>query len=186
VAGGVVPRRADVEGLRARLDLARTGRVRWSAGVRSERATSRLLESLEPRGFVVLQLDDHLVLGPTGVWLVASRHFPYPLSLGHRGGLWTGWHPVGDVLEGLAAAAAAVGRALDVDVAPVVAVHTGAVPGRRLVNAGVHVVDAGRALLPLLRDGPTVLSSERVAALAARGPAAYVAARGRRGPDPSA
>jgi hypothetical protein len=180
VARGVVHRRGEIEALRARLDLARSGRARWSAGVRSVRATGRLLESLEPRGFTVLQLDDHLVVGPTGVWLVGTRDFPYPLSLGHRGGLWTGWHPVSDVLEALAASAAAVGRALGSTVAPVVAVHTGGVPGRRLVNAGVHVVDAGRALVPLLREAPPALDPDQVKALASEAPAAYGAARGRR------
>jgi hypothetical protein len=168
-----------VDDLRAQLRTVGAPRP-WAAGARSERATGLLLEALEPHGFAVVQLDDHLVVGPTGVWLVGSRDFPYPLSVGHRGGLWTGWHPVSDCLEEAQRAAAAVAGVLQTSVEPVVAVHRVAVPGRHLLRNGVHVVDATRALLPLLRDRPPTLDDAEVARLTAAAPGAYGAASMRR------
>jgi hypothetical protein len=170
-----------MEDLRKRLvPSAAAGPRRWAAGARSERATGRMLEALEPAGFAVVQLDDHLVVGPTGVWLVGARDFPYPLSLGHRGGLWTGWYPVSDVLVEAKQASAAVAAVLGTPVEPVVAVHTAPVPGRHLVNDGVHVVDATRALVPLVRDRPPALCRDEVARLAGLAPGAYGATNGRR------
>ena len=169
-----------VEDLRTKLVRSADGPRPWAAGARSERATGLLLEALEPAGFCVVQLDDHLVVGPTGVWLVASRDFPYPLTVGHRGGLWTGWHPVSDCLEEAHGSATAVAGVLGTPVEPVVAVHTTKVPGRHLVRTGVHVVDAPRGLVPLLRDRPATLDAAEVARLAALAPAAYGATSGRR------
>jgi len=169
-----------VDELRARLRQSSSGPRPWAAGARSERATGLLLEALEPQGFAAVQLDDHLVVGPTGVWLVGSRDFPYPLSVGHRGGLWTGWHPVSDVLDEASRSATAVAGVLQTPVEPVVAVHSAAVPGRHLVRSGVHVVDATRALLPLLRDRPPALGADEVARLATLAPGAYGATNGRR------
>lgn len=169
-----------VDDLRSKLVRTSNGPRPWAAGARSERATGRLLEALEPAGFAVVQLDDHLVVGPTGVWLVGSRDFPYPLSVGHRGGLWTGWHPVSDVLDEAQRGATAVAGVLQTPVEPVVAVHSAAVPGRHLVRGGVHVVDASRALVPLLRDRPPTLDAAEVARLATLAPRAYGATNGRR------
>ena len=172
-----------VDDLRNRLDRPTAVSQQWPAGTRSERATGALLEGLEPKGFVVVPLDDHLVVGPTGVWLVGCRDFPYALSRGHRGGLWTGWHPIRDVLDETKAAAGTVGRLLDAPVEPVLAVHTAAVPGRHLVHDGVHVVDATRALVALLRDRAPTLDEAEVARLAAVAPTAYGAANGTRRSD---
>jgi hypothetical protein len=174
-----------VDDLRNRLERPTAVSQHWPAGTRSERATGVLLEGLEPAGFVVVQLDDHLVVGPTGAWLVGCRDFPYALSRGHRGGLWTGWHPIRDVLHETKAAAGAVGHLLATPVEPVLAVHTAAVPGRHLVHDGVHVVDATRALVPLLRDRAPTLDAAEVARLAAVAPTAYGATSGRRRPEPS-
>jgi len=177
-----VHRPGGIDELRSRLDRAQTGSRRWPAGARSERATGRLLELLEPAGFAIVQLDDHLVVGPTGVWLVGSRDFPYPLSRGHRGGLWTGCYPVVEVVDDARNSAAAVARLLSTPVEAVLAVHTAPVPDRRLLTDGVHVVDAPRVLVPLLRDSPATLDAGEVARLATEAPAAYGATSGRRRP----
>jgi hypothetical protein len=169
-----------VDDLRAKLVRSAARPRPWAAGARGERATGLLLEALEPAGFRVVQLDDHLVVGPTGAWLVASRDFPYPLSVGHRGGLWTGWYTVSDCLDDARGCAGAVAGVLRTPVVPVVAVHTTTVPGRRLVQGGVHVVDATRALVPLLRDRPAALDEAEVTRLAALAPGAYGATSGRR------
>ena len=174
-----------VDDLRNRLDRSTAVSEQWRAGTRSERATTDLLEALEPAGFVVVQLDHHLVVGPTGVWLVGCRDFPYALSRGHRGGLWTGWHPISGVLLETKGCTEAVSRHLGTPVEPVLAVHTAAVPGRHLVHDGVHVVDATRALVPLVRDRAPTLDDVEVARLAAAAPTAYGATSGRRRSDPS-
>lgn len=174
-----------VDDLRNRLDRPTAVSQQWPAGNRSERATGVLLEGLEPAGFVVVQLDDHLVVGPTGVWLVGCRDFPYALSRGHRGGLWTGWHPITGVLLDTKACAGAVAAVLGTPVEPVLAVHTAAVPGRHLVHDGVHVVDAPRALVSLLRDRAPTLDPAEVTRLAAAAPTAYGATSGRRRPGAS-
>jgi hypothetical protein len=171
--------------LRAQLVRSTNVSPPWAARARSERATGRLLESLERHGFAVVQLDDHLVVGPTGVWLVGSRDFPYPLSVGHRGGLWTGWYPVNDVLDEVQRCATAVTGVLKTPVEPVVAVHSAAVPGRHLVRNGVHIVDATRALLPLLRDRPPTLDDAELARLTSLAPGAYGATNGGRRPGAS-
>src|SRR3954465_1420372 len=111
-----------VDDLRARLVRPAAGPRPGAGGARSERATGVLLEALEPHGFVIVQLDDHLVVGPTGVWLGGSPALPSPLSVGHRGGLWTGWHPVSDCLEEASRSATAVACVLQTPVQPVVAV----------------------------------------------------------------
>lgn len=168
------------EELRTRLVPSPAASRHWVAGARSERATGRLLEALEPAGFAVVQLDDHLVVGPTGVWLVGTRDFPYPISRGHRGRMFTGWHPVDEVLGVARATATAVAAVLQQPVEPVVAVHTAPVPGRHLTCDGVHVVDATRALVGLLRERPPVLDDAEVARLATAAPTAYGATSGRR------
>jgi hypothetical protein len=76
-----------------------------------------------------------------------------------------------------------VAAVLEAPVEPVVAVHTAAVPGRHLVHDGVHVVDATRALLPLLRDHPATVDDAEVARLTEQAPGAYGATTGRRRVD---
>jgi hypothetical protein len=86
---------AKAEQLRERAARAQQAAERWERGATGEQRTAALLEPLEAAGFVVfhdLSLPgsranlDHVVVGPTGVWLIDSKAY--------RGTLWIS----GDVL----------------------------------------------------------------------------------------
>jgi hypothetical protein len=122
---------------------------RWVRGARGEEATARLLGRL-PRRFVVLhdrcQLGgsgnlDHLVIGPSGVWLVDSKHRRARLRI-HRGQVWAG--------EWIIEVAPVIGQAqrvedaLGVPVTAIVAVHGDGLRRRGKRVSGVRIVPAGR------------------------------------------
>ena len=179
---------SEAAGLRARLVGTKREVVCWDAGPSRDQATGRILDQLTAEGFAVLHalvwpqrgIDlDHLVIGPTGIWVVASKDFSYPLSLCRRGRLWSGCHPVTGALEEARAAARCVaetlaaaldGTAVDATdaVMPVLAVHTALVPDRHLQHGEVHVVDASRSLLHLVRQSPPLLEAALVARVAER------------------
>jgi hypothetical protein len=88
--------------------------IRWLRGARAERAVGELLDELEREGFVVLHdLEqfgggnvDHLVSGPSGVFLVETKACRYEL----------------DQLRKAKRQAAVVSRALGTWVTPVIAI----------------------------------------------------------------
>jgi hypothetical protein len=179
---------SEAAGLRARLVGTKREVVCWDTGPSRDQATGRILDQLSEEGFAVLHalvwpqrgIDvDHLVIGPTGIWVVASKDFSYPLSLCRRGRLWSGCHPVTEALEEARAAARCVAETLapaldgadvdpDVAVMPVLAVHTAVVPDRHLHHGDVHIVDASRSLLHLVRQSRLVLEPTLVAQVAER------------------
>ena len=146
---------------------------RWARGADGERATAALLERLPARKWVVLHDRrvpgsraniDHLVVGPTGVWVVDTKAL--------RAEVRAGWRSVrvGDgVLDVEPAAweAEVVADRLGVAVTPIVAVHGPGVAlhrrGRRC--RGVRVVPAG-ALVRRLGKGRRRLSRAEVMVLA--------------------
>lgn len=200
------PRLAWSNGLAAAAGVALTLRFRPSAatraclqGARGERRTARLLAPLEREGSVILHdlapLDgaipepgqvgqpqppnlDHLVIGPSGVFLVASRAGRGRLRVDARGRLWQRDEPLDGVLEALrrsareATVALADGHA-PARVQPMLAVHGAGLPwlGELLVG-GVPVLEA--ADLPrALRVPRQALTPEQVAHLAARARATF-------------
>jgi len=151
----------------------------WQRGAIGEQRTGRVLGDLERRGWRVLH-DlavpgsranlDHLVIGPTGVFLVDSKQYRGRLQLTADGTLWYGRHPLTLVLRTVRFEADRASQLLavpDVPVAPVVAVHGTPVPWGSLVVGGVTVVAASH-LTDWLRARPTTLSPQRVAWLAER------------------
>lgn len=91
----------------------------FEAGEEGERATAEALACL-PAGFVVhhdLHIDgseanvDHVVVGPTGVYVIDSKHWAGRVSVG-RGTLWSGRYPQRRALTNLAWEAACVAGAL--------------------------------------------------------------------------
>jgi hypothetical protein len=114
---------------------------RWARGAAAEVATARLLVRL-PRRFVVLHDRrapgsqgniDHIVIGPSGVWVIDSKARRADLRI-RRGQVWAGAH----VIDPAPAARQAeqVARLLGVPVRAVVAVH-----GRGLRRRGKKVGD---------------------------------------------
>jgi hypothetical protein len=144
---------------------------RWARGANAEVATARLLARL-PRGFVVLHDRrapgspgniDHIVIGPSGVWVIDSKARRAELRI-HRGQVWAG-HRVVDPRPA-ARQAEQVARLLGAPVSAVVAVH-----GRGLRRRGKKVGDVrilpARRLCRRLRRGRQQ-SQPDVVALAAK------------------
>jgi hypothetical protein len=121
---------------------------------------------------------DHLVIGPSGVFLVDSRACRGSLRVDARGRLWHRDEPLDGVLEALRRGAREVTVALadrraPVRVQPILAVHGTGLPwlGELLVG-GVPVLEA--ASLPrALRVPRQALTPEQVAHLAARARATF-------------
>jgi hypothetical protein len=141
--------------------------ARWERGAVGEVETARLLARLPPR-FVVLHDRrqpggrgnlDHLVIGPSGVWLIDSKVRRARLKV-RRGHVWAGDYllDAGPVTT----QAARVAEGLEVAVTPVVAVHGSGLRRRGKVVGGVRVLPA-RRLVRRLRRGRRLRPSEIVA-----------------------
>jgi hypothetical protein len=151
--------------------------VAWRRGAAGERHTARLLAVLERHGWAVLHdlavpgsraNIDHLVIGPSGVFVIDSKHYRGRLQLDGSGRLWIGRYPIAPMLRTVDLEADQAAQVLidpDVVVVPIVAVHGAQVPWGKVVTNGVPVV-AARRLPSMLRALPPVLGPERVAALA--------------------
>ncbi len=123
---------------------------RWARGAAGELATAALLEHLPGRHWVVLHdlglpgsraNVDHLVIGPTGVWVVDTKAYRARLEARWRKVL------VGSVPLSTAAVrweAERVSGALGVVARPIVAVHGRGLPRRGTRCDGVRVVPATR------------------------------------------
>lgn len=129
---------------------------RWQRGAAGEEATARLLERLPARRWVVLHDRvlpgssanlDHIVIGPTGVWVVDTKAYRARLRSG-----WRSVHAGGSRIDTAPAAweASVVEDRLGVAVRPVLAVHGEGLRRGRTV-AGVPVIPAGRLLRRLRR-----------------------------------
>jgi len=174
-AGGVEPW-LGVLGAGACLLVARRLRPdrdvdRWLRGAAGEAATARLLATL-PARFVVLHDRrvpgsraniDHLIIGPTGVWVVDSKAYRAPLRV-RRGAVWAGDYRV--VTSSAAWEAQRVAALLRVHVAAVVAIHGAGLRRRGAVVGDVRIFPAWRLCRVLCR-GPRFLTRREVAALAA-------------------
>jgi hypothetical protein len=132
--------------------------ARWLRGAAGEQATAALLARLPRRRWTVLHDRavpgsranlDHVVIGPTGVWVVDSKAYRAPLRI-RRGRVWAGSRPV--PTGAVAWEAERVGERLGVDVTPIVAVHGDGLRRRGRRSDGVRVVPAS-GLLRRLRRG---------------------------------
>lgn len=155
---------------------------RWLRGAAGERATAQILQSLPPRRWAVFHdlavpgsraNIDHLVVGPTGVWVVDSKTT--------RGRVRFGWRSVRLGSRKLDPAvtrweAEVVADRLGVPVRPIISVH-GHGGRRRGGRAGRTRVVPATGLKPALKRGRRHLTRPEVAELADRvalvfGPAA--------------
>jgi Nuclease-related domain len=152
--------------------------VAWRRGAVGERRTARLLGQLERHGWAVLhdlavpgsQANlDHLVIGPGGVFVIDSKQYRGRLQLDPSGRLWHGRYPLAPALRAVSFEADRATQVLPdpdvvVVVVPILAVHGAQVPWGKVVVEGVPVVTA-RRLPSMLRQLPSVLGPERVAAV---------------------
>jgi hypothetical protein len=147
---------------------------RWQRGAAGEAATAGLLARL-PKRFLVLHDRrqpgtggnlDHLVIGPSGVWVVDSKVRRARLRV-HQGHVWAGDSRI-DVTP-VSNQAARVSKALGLPVAALVAVHGVGLRRRGKKVAAVRVVPAVRLTdrIRRRRRGRR-LSRQEIVALAAR------------------
>jgi hypothetical protein len=132
---------------------------RWLRGSAGERATASLLAGLARRRWIVLHDRalpygranvDHLVIGPSGVWVVDTKAYRAPLVVS-RGRVWAGEHAV--PTDPAARQAAQVAEVLDVEVVAIVAVHGDGLRRRGKRCGAVWVVPADRLIKRLRRRG---------------------------------
>ncbi|GLX06808.1 nuclease-related domain-containing protein [Microbispora sp. NBRC 16548] len=156
----------------------------WRKGAAGERATARLLAPLALEGYAILHDRaiphssanvDHILIGPTGVFVLDSKRWHRRTRLHGVGGtLWVGSRTAAFALRGLAFEHAAVQsmvrRATSslVDVGGLVAVHGPRVPSWRnpVMYEGLTLLRA-RQVPRYVRAREPRLAPEQVAELAA-------------------
>jgi hypothetical protein len=155
----------------------------WRQGALAERRTGRRLATLDPAAFHVLHDRvlpdaptanlDHLVIGLTGVYTIASRRWNWGVRLwaDHRR-IWAGRRSLTGLQATAAQAAKTVAEVLAaeldqvVDVFPLVAVHGARLPRGGLERGGVILQPVRR--LPRFLDGrPVIFTGAEVAAIVA-------------------
>lgn len=137
----------------------------WSKGSVGEEKTERLLERL-PSGFLVLHdlaipgskaNIDHLVIGPTGVFVVDSKNYQGKITENRAGELWSGKYPMARAIETLNWESTKVAEALGgIEVGAILCVHGAELPRRNIVKHGV-ILAGPRGTLGILQEGPAVL-----------------------------
>jgi Nuclease-related domain len=145
---------------------------RWLRGAVGERATAAVLDGLSERKWVVMHdlalaghraNVDHLVIGPTGVWVVDTKTT--------RACVRTGWRSVRMGRRKLDAGptrweAGTVSELLGVPVRPLIVMHAAGLARRGGRAGGVRVVPPGH-LVRTLRRGRRRLTRRQVIGLAA-------------------
>jgi len=157
----------------------RQSTVAWRQGAEGEERLGHRLDQLTGEGFVILHDRrvpgspaniDHLVIGPTGVFVVDAKNFSYRLSLG-KGTLWTGKYPVKlsstrNQARRTETALASLCLNRTVEVLPFVClVGSARLPCRTVDLDDVRVVSDWRTLVTEIRKRPTVLTALEVATL---------------------
>ncbi len=144
---------------------------RWLRGAAGEQATAAYLEQLPARRWAVLHdlavpgsraNIDHLIIGPTGVWLVDTKATRAPVRSG-----WRSVHFGDRKLDSGPARweAEVASELLGIAVRPIIAVHGEGLRRRGARAGGVRVVPAA-TLVKRLRRGPRRLHRLQVAELA--------------------
>jgi Nuclease-related domain len=145
----------------------------WRQGTRGERRTARRLRRLVRRGYVAFHdlgmpgsraNIDHLLIGPTGVFVIHSKQYTGRIQQTPDGHVWHNHYPLDEQLRTVRAEAGSVETILGVPVVPVLCVHGASVQWGGLNAQGVAIVPAGQLGSALGADA--VLSAEQVTALA--------------------
>jgi hypothetical protein len=122
----------------------------WQRGAQGERRTARLLDRLVRGGYVVFHdlampgdtsaNVDHLVIGPSGVFVIDSKQWTGSVHQGGDGLAWHNHYPLDRTLETVRWEAQTVGRLLGTRTAAVVCVHGAHVHGGGIDAQGVAIV----------------------------------------------
>jgi hypothetical protein len=142
---------AALVGWRLRFRLSEQART-WQRGAHGERHTARLLDRLTRDGFVVFHdlavpgntsaNVDHLVIGPTGVFVIDSKQWTGSVHQGTDGLAWHNHYRLDRTLETVRWEAETVGRLLGTRTAALLCVHGAHVHGGGLHARGVAIVPA--------------------------------------------
>ena len=125
----------------------------WQRGATGERHTARLLDRLGRDGYVSfhdLALPnspanlDHLVLGPSGVFVIDSKQWTGQVQQSADGLVWHDHYRLDRTLATVRWQAEALGRLLGVPAAALICVHGARIQGGGLHAQGVAVVPASR------------------------------------------
>ncbi len=144
----------------------------WRKGARGERRTARRLRRLVRRGYVAFHdlampgsraNIDHLLIGPTGVFVIDSKQYSGRIQQTPDGHVWHNHYPMDEQLRMVRDEARAVETILGVPVIPLLCVHGASVQWGGLNAQGVAIVPAGQLGAALGADA--VLSVEQVALL---------------------
>jgi hypothetical protein len=123
----------------------------WQRGAQGERHTARLLHRLTGDGFVVFHdlampgspaNVDHLVIGPSGVFVIDSKQWTGQVHQGADGLVWHTHYRLDRTLDTVRWEAETIGRLLGTRTAAVLCVHGAHVQGGRLETQGVAIVPA--------------------------------------------
>jgi hypothetical protein len=123
----------------------------WRRGAHGEQQTARRLDRLTRDGYVVfhdlavpgsLANLDHLVIGPTGVFVIDSKQWTGNVHQGPDGLTWHNHFPLDRTLATARWEAQIIGRLLGTRIAALVCVHGAHVQGGGLHAQGVAIVPA--------------------------------------------
>jgi hypothetical protein len=146
----------------------------WQRGAHGERHTARLLDLLTRHGYVVFHdlavpnspaNVDHLVIGPSGVFVIDSKQWTGSVHQGADGLAWHNHYPLDRTLVTIRWEAQQVSRVLGSRAAALLCVHGAHVHGGGLHAQGVAIVSAHLLRSALGYD--RVLADADVARLAA-------------------
>jgi hypothetical protein len=141
---------AALAGWRLRFRVSEQARA-WQRGAHGEQQTARLLDSLGRDGYVVFHdlamssspaNADHLVLGPSGVFVIDSKQWTGQVHQSPDGLVWHNHYRLDRILGSVRWEAETIGRLLGIPAAPLVCVHGAHVQGGGLHAQGVAIVPA--------------------------------------------
>jgi hypothetical protein len=141
---------AALVGWRLRFRLSEQART-WQRGAAGERHTARLLNRLTRDGYVVFHdlavpdsdaNVDHLVIGPTGLFVIDSKQWTGSVHQSADGLAWHNHYRLDRTLETVRWEAETVGRLLGTRAAALLCVHGAHVHGGGVDTQGVAIVPA--------------------------------------------
>jgi hypothetical protein len=145
----------------------------WQRGAQGERRTARLLDRLVRDGYVVFHdlavpgspaNVDHLVIGPSGVFVIDSKQWIGQVHQGADGSAWHNHYPLDRTLATVRWEAKTIGHILGTRAAALLCVHGAHVQGGGVDANGLAIVPTGRLREALGHD--RVLSHGEVDLLA--------------------
>ncbi len=146
----------------------------WRRGARGERRTARRLRPLIRGGWTVLHdlaipqsraNGDHLLIGPSGVFLIDSKAWHGTITMSVDGSAWHNGHPLDQTLATVTWEAQQLATAIGAPVFPMLCLHDTQIPWGEVYVDNVPVLTPNK-LLALLRSLPAHMDQTGVMLLA--------------------